>query len=843
MKKSLLFAASLFVISGFAHAESVTLGSDEYQIDRLIEREIGPGTTYLRLRLPDYPLNANVLMVDLTNPYNRIETTVAKESSRGTEGLVAAAQRQSSVGHRPVAAANANFWVVGSQPEGAIWTGITRNVSLRNGKLITESNQHRDQWDGGTMRTGIVGISYDKSMYIDYCTSSIRISNEKIGSAEVHQCNKGVWFDEIGMYNSHYGASTQFMPISANSTSYIIEELNDATEVILDFDADQQWVSGQDMTFVVKEVRTDAGRGTLGNHDLALVGRGDNRALLAQLAVGDKLTLNYSWTFDPNANPVTPQIENAIGGNALTLRNGELTEHNYNETYNSQVYSRTGYGTSADGKTLYVIVIDKSSDPVYGSSKGCGTDLMCTIAKHLGCWNMAAFDGGGSAEMMVDNQIINKTTEGTPRAVANGWMIYSIAPEDDNAVARLEFYDYKLEQPIYASASPRMIAYNKYGAVVDYDFKDVTFSCSEGLGECSGNVFTAGSTAGTGTLTAHCGDVSVTKDIEIVNAEVAIMSENILIDTYRSLQLSVNAITADKTYAYDPTHLEWNVENPSVVSIDDNGVLRGIADGTTTITGSIGGFTTKSTVTVETAYAESIPFCPLAAWTFKKGTGMSDLTVADDGTISYSFNKTNGYIDLSQDELNFFSLPDRAYTTFSSTVPVAEIQVNILPANVTRNINYKIKPETSWAAGVEHTVDLEIEKNVDLDDILSYPLSLRRVRFTFEKLATNTGAQTFKLGGIFGQYKHFDGVQSVAIDEPAAAKLLICGNPAQAGSTVAVKAPGINAVAVYSISGALVSSFSADGSDSATIEAPAAGTYVVVASTNAGQCSAILLVR
>lgn len=843
MKKALLLASSLFVISGLAQAESVTLGSDEYQIDRLIEREIGPGTTYLRLRLPDYPLNANVLMVDLTNPYNRIETTVAKESSRGTEGLVTAAQRQSSEGLRPIAAANANFWVVGSHPEGPIWTGITRNVSLRNGKLITESNQHRDLWDGGTMRTGIVGISYDKSMYIDYCTSSISITNDKIGTAEVHQCNKGVWPDEIGMYNSHYGATTQFMPINANSTSYIIEELNDATEVILDFDTDQQWVSAQDMTFEVKEVRTDAGRGTLGNHDLALVGRGDNRALLAQLAVGDKLTLNYSWTFDPNANPVTPQIENAIGGNALTLRNGELTEHNYNETYNSQVYSRTGYGTSADGKTLYVIVIDKSTDPVYGTSKGCGTDLMCTIAKHLGCWNMAAFDGGGSAEMMIDNQIINKTTEGTPRAVANGWMIYSIAPEDDNSVARLEFYDYELKQPIYASASPRVIAYNKYGAVVDYDYKDVTYSCSEGVGECLGNVFTAGSTACSGTLTAHCGNVSVTKDIEIINAEVAIVSKNILIDNFRPFQLSVNAITADKTYAYDPTHLEWSVEDPDVASIDSDGVLRGLANGTTTITGTIGDFSTQSTVTVEIANAESIPFCPLAAWTVKKGTGMSDLTVADDGTISFTFNKTNGYIDLSQTEEDFYSLPDEAYATFTSTVPVAEIQVNILPASETRNINYKLQPETSWAAGVEHTVDLEIEKNVDLDNILSYPLSLRRVRFTFETLSTNTGAQTFKLGGIFGRYKHFDGVQSVAIDEPSSAKLLICGNPAQSGSTVTVKAPGITAVAVYSITGALVGTFTADGSDYATIEAPTAGTYVVVATTNAGQCSAIMLVR
>ncbi len=114
----------------------------------------------------------------------------------------------------------------------------------------------------------------------------------------------------------------------------------------------------------------------------------------------------------------------AIGGNAVVMRKGELTEHNYNEDYNSMVYSRTAYGCSEDGKTLYMIVIDKSTDPVYGKSAGCPTSVMCEIAKHFGCWNMSNFDAGGSAEMMIDYEIVNKTAEATPRPVANGWMVF-----------------------------------------------------------------------------------------------------------------------------------------------------------------------------------------------------------------------------------------------------------------------------------------------------------------------------------------------------------------------------------------------------------------------------------
>ena len=200
-KKLLALVLPACLLFGTANAETVNLEGKDYQMDRLIEQEIGPGIYYKRLRLPSYPLNVNLLMVDLNNPYNRIETTTANEKSKGTEGLAAAAKRQSHEGHRALAGANANFWVVASQRENKTYNGTARNASVRNGKIVVESNQHRDQWDGGTMRTGVVGMSYDKTMYVDYCTSSIRVSNDKIGSLEVHQVNKGIHNDELCMYN------------------------------------------------------------------------------------------------------------------------------------------------------------------------------------------------------------------------------------------------------------------------------------------------------------------------------------------------------------------------------------------------------------------------------------------------------------------------------------------------------------------------------------------------------------------------------------------------------------------------------------------------------------------
>lgn len=849
MKKSILLAAAALTLApSTLMAETVTLGGKQYTLERVIERQIGPGTTHLRLRLPQYPLNVNVLRVDLNSPYNRIETTVAKESARGTEALATAAARQSREGHRVLGGANANFWIVASQPEDQVWAGITRNASVRNGKMITESNQHRDQWDGGTMRTGVTTVSYDKTLHIDYCTSDISIWGDKIGLSPVHQCNKGYWADEIGMYNSHFGASNKFMPIDASGGKYfIVNGLTDVTEVILDFDEGGQWLSGQDMTFVVKEVRTATnGQGTLGNHDLALVGRSGYAPGLATLAPGDKVNLKYTWTFNPGTpEEVTPLVEQAVGGNALVMRGGELTAHNTNENYNSQVYSRTGYGCSADGKTLYIVVIDKSTDPVYGSSAGCPTSVMCELARYLGCSNMANFDAGGSAEMLIGDRVINTTTEGTPRAVANGWLVYSIAPEDDSTVASLAFYDNNLRQPVYATGSPQVIAYNKYGAVISYDYKDVTFTCDEAIGTCEGSLYSAAGSAATGTITAHCGDVSVSATMEVVNADVAMRCPVIILDSFRKYPLEVEAIVDGKSFIYNPAYLDWAVEDPTVASVDSEGVISGIATGTTTVTGTIGPRSVSATVRVEVPTETFSPCYPHSTWTIKVGTGMTKGDIDAAGNVPFEFTtRTAGYIEFTQKDNKVFSLPDEIWVDYSCDVPVAKISLDLLPANAARPVTITLEPAAPYAANTPQHLSADMAAaGIDPADMAIYPLEVRRARFTFETRNDNKGAHTFGLGGIMAEYSNYQSIES-AVAAPADTRLWLSANPATPGAAVAVKAAGLTSATVYTIAGTPLSTTQVPEGDAATVTAPGApGTYVVVAATAAGPRSSVLIVR
>lgn len=526
-----VMAGCLLTFSSYLKAENVTIDGKSYQMDRLIERQIGPGTTYLRLRFPEIPLNVNMVITDMTNEYVRVENSVANESAKGTEKIVSAASRLSAPGHKAIAGQNANFWAVSSQsPDGKLFSSQTRNVSIRNGKMVTECNMSSEMAFGGPLQvTGLMSVSPDKEVYIDYCLPSVVLRiNNGIALYTVSQCNKGVHPDEIGIYNSFYGAETKFRPISSEldaSGFYQLADGGDATEVILDLAEGEEWIGGRFINFTVKEIRNDAGTGTLGTHDLAIVGRGNGRIKLANVKVGDTVSLKYAFQFSPSSSPVYPLVETAIGGNLLMMRDSEVLSLCGASDYDSMTYSRSLYGTSDDHKTLYMMVIDKSTDPIYGKSAGLSTAKAAQIARHFGCTNMMQCDGGGSAELYVTDAIVNKTTESTPRAVANCLMVFDDSPVDTE-VSRVEI-DYPgdvISLPLGATFTPELLLYNHYGSLLGIVSSDYALKCSDGVGVVEGNTLKASSIPAFGTLTVTYGDKSVTRQVSVGGALSAIGS-------------------------------------------------------------------------------------------------------------------------------------------------------------------------------------------------------------------------------------------------------------------------------------------------------------------------------
>lgn len=766
MKKSLLLFFGLVAAAAPAvSAETVTLNDKEYEINTLIDYDLGPGVRYTRLRIPGYPLNVNMLRIDVTNRYNSVEVQQASEKLYSTESLVNGAKRNSSEGHVALAGANANFWCVTPQPPYSDYlTGMTYNGNLKNGKIITETNVKNDQWNGGIKHTGITGVTADNKVYSSNNFSwEGFVTSEATGRLEIYQCNKIVRDGELGLYNSFYPTSRSFRCFDQDGTKFVTVP-NCATEVYLMLDKDSEWSAGNDITFTVSNIRTNAGDGSIGNYDLALVGRGDNATALARLKEGDKVTVNYSW-IDPDGNRV--QMTNLVGGNAQVLVNSELTKYNDSENYNSQVYSRTGYGTNADNTMMYVIVIDKATDPVYGLSAGCPTSVMCQIAMHYGCTDMTNFDAGGSAMMMVGDKIINKTTEGNPRAVANGMVVFSTAPAD-RTVARLEFYDMELISPVYGISVPRVIAYNGYGAVIDDNFTDFVLSCPDEAGYCEGNTFHAAGKGMVSELTASCNGVSVSKPVTIVDADIALRIKPVLIDLAREYPVEVTASVDGKTFYYEGSTIEWKVENPDIVSIDEKGVLRGIKEGTTKYSATIGEFTDETEVTVEAADGASLPLDGHAInadeWSISYSStknGTITPTGSDSGMgLDFAISSSRSPSISLKKNVTFYSLPDAIEITVNpGETSLKDIFVTVKPANGPAS-NYT--HSETFATGKDNTVTITLDKYGDTSDLAFYPAVFTEIGFT----VSGSSGQTphFDIKSMKALYNNFAGVEGIIAD-------------------------------------------------------------------------------
>lgn len=69
------------------------------------------------------------------------------------------------------------------------------------------------------------------------------------------------------------------------------------------------------------------------------------------------------------------------------------------QSHNSSLTGRSGLGVTADGKRVFLVVVDYNGDVT-----GVSTLQLAKILQALGAVNAMNFDGGGSSTMFVKNQ-------------------------------------------------------------------------------------------------------------------------------------------------------------------------------------------------------------------------------------------------------------------------------------------------------------------------------------------------------------------------------------------------------------------------------------------------------
>lgn len=773
MKKYILGLSALLGIGLSATAENAPLVIDnvEYAIDTLTYRQVGPGTVWMRLRIPAYPLNVNLLTVDLNDENVRVETTQANEQLFGTERLVDAAIRQSSPGHQAIAGANGNFWCVSqSYPYSDLLIGTTFNANLRNGKILTETNCHADQWDTGPARIGEIGVTPDGRVFSDHFRWRGTVALPDGTSAEIHGANKVIRDNELVMINSYFGTQTPFKPadmiwLDGSNRWGFQKQPGVSTEVYLKLTEGSKWTAGQDISFEVISKRTEAGDGCLGDADLALVARGASKAAIEKLEPGQKVTLNYAWT-TMAGEPI--EFDNMIGGNGQVMIDGELTSVCQESENCALVYSKTGYGASADHKKMYIIVIDKSNDSRFGGSSGCTSAVMCQIARYYGCSNMTNLDSGGSAQMFVSGKIQNTTTEGNPRAVANGMLVYSVAPVDET-VARIEFAEGRLRIPTSATVTPVILAYNRYGHLLNEDLTGVKFEIAENIGETAsdGTIIVAGEKAAAGTVTARFGDITSTIPIEIVESPFKFKIENIVIDDSTE-PIEFTSTVDGEEFVYRPVGVEWEKEvlegDGTVLAVNPDNTITGLSNGRVKLMATMGERKAEALVSVELPEAEFMPLSHEAInpddWKISR-TSVKTASIEPIGTesgfrLTYNVSSSRAPKVTLATEKVLWSCP----TAFSMDLDPGEsglqsVAVTILPANSTRTLTFTLEPD-SKKNGFLTAPLYEGER-----DLSFFPVILKNLQFV---PAAKTGEYSVDVKTMGTCYNGIESVRDITVD-------------------------------------------------------------------------------
>lgn len=327
---------------------------------------------YASLNFPDYPLNVHMMTVDLNSQYNSVETFQANNKVGSVEKMTTVYTRLANSSHSPIGGINGNFWIVSGQNQPTQLLGVPHSGSVHEGEMITDPNN----WNRSKGDIGFAIIDENRKALICDMKLDAKVTVDGVGQYAISEINRIRKTNELVFFNGYIGTK----PTCTDDLG---------TEVFIKPISGQSWGVNKDVVCEVVRIVKNKGANSIGAGESVLSGNGSAKTFLEKLVVGKQLKVNMGvYTLE---DQLRPAIKEMVTGNALVMVDGALTARNTNEAYNRTLYPRTGIGTSADGKKLYLIVIDKKLGSI-----GANTSTMCGILKAAGArygrWRFRAND-------------------------------------------------------------------------------------------------------------------------------------------------------------------------------------------------------------------------------------------------------------------------------------------------------------------------------------------------------------------------------------------------------------------------------------------------------------------
>ena len=729
MRKILLTLLSIVCV---ASSYAISLNGKEYTIDTLSMYPVGPGTTFYELRMLRVDavsrLDCWLIAVDTRNPYVSIEQVLGTGKINGTERPSAMASRSTTENKIFFAGSNGDFFLTKDDQIGATTeyneVGMPAGTTIVNGEYALTPDGA-----GGGRRAG--GVAVDGRGVTSYTHNiSMKLVLADNTTLNINHANYTRRENELVIYNHHNGATT-FTNAYGN-------------EVQIQLLEGETWNTTGIMKAIVTKVEHGVGSMPLDKNHAVLSGHGTMAEAIGNLKVGDELTLNFEMRLDDEI----VNVAQMIGGDhysAMILDDGKIAQSGYWD----ELHPRTGFGVSQTRDTVFMLVVDGRS----AISAGCTTKVLAEILQHYGAYNAVNWDGGGSSCIFVRPfGPMNNGSDGQERACGNGMFAVANVPDKDNTIVSIAPYMPNYYLPRYGVANPQFLGYNKYGVLVETNVSDVKLSCAPEVGEIleDGRFLASGENGGK--LVATWGDVTAELDVRIsATAPIAIRVDTMLCGR-KAYKVEVEGTVGNNTVEILSSALAWTSSDPSIATVDENGVVYPQKSGIVTIVGEMGDFIDQLVVKVE--FPESNPwvwddFRNVATWEVK-GSPTSFkpyLSVPEDSTSAVNLKFTYGagrnpFIQLSKDSL-LFSVPVKIMVpmTTNATFEKVIIMIRANNATTTDQITF-LNPKV----GEENVFEIDVKERFG-DDIAIYPLHFLSLKMV-PTSETPTGECYVSLPGI-----------------------------------------------------------------------------------------------
>jgi len=371
-----LLAATVILVLAIAPLENAGAGRSAPGARAPIvkTRKIAPGLTYIRIVQRQLPLRTFVLKVDLSKAIT-LDTTIADDALPSRRQLSRIVRN-----HDALAGVN------GDPGEGL---GNTVHPFAQDGDLLHTAGPDADMF----------AVSKDESStFLGSPTLKVNVTDRSNGRVFT--------LDRWNRRAPEPGEIVGFSPLggtlaSTPSFSCSVRLLPQGPPQVADPD-------GVDRDYVVdvatcSEAPLDRNGGVV----ISTAPGTDEAEQLLALTPGTPMRLHWTMGWS--------DVFDAVGGDPILLLDGAATP----VCASCARQPRTAVGVTADGKILLVVIDGRQ--PRW--SRGATLGELRTILRDLGAVDALNLDGGGSSEMVVDGEVVNRPSDGRERRITNAVLI------------------------------------------------------------------------------------------------------------------------------------------------------------------------------------------------------------------------------------------------------------------------------------------------------------------------------------------------------------------------------------------------------------------------------------